>query len=249
MTTVWIYSILSVIAVSLVSLIGIFTIAINTGKLQKILIYMISFSAGGLLGDTFIHLLPEAVSTSGFSVKISIYVILGIAVSFIMEKMIHFRHCHHPTTSNHPHPFAVMNLFGDSVHNFIDGIIIGAAYLLDFHVGIATTIAVILHEIPQEIGDFGILLSGGFSKAKALFLNFMTALFSLIGVIVTLFAGAYIENTTVFLLPFASGTFIYIANADLIPELHKEVAISKSLLQFLLFSAGVGIMFLILLLE
>lgn len=247
MQTVWLYSIGSVVLVSLMSFVGILTLSIKAEKMTRFLIYMISFSAGALLGDAFFHLLPELVEETGFTLTVSAFVILGIAFSFIIEKIIHWRHCHHPTTHDHPHPFAWMNLFGDGVHNFIDGLIIGAAYLVSIPVGIATTVAVILHEIPQEIGDFGVLLHGGFSKGKALFLNFITALLSVLGAIVALLLSSYIENLTTYLIPFAAGGFIYIAAADLIPELHKETKVSKSLLQFLFFSFGVGVMVVLLL--
>ncbi len=246
---VWLYSLGSVVVVSLISLVGIFTLSIKIEKLRKILIYMISFAAGALLGDAFIHLLPHVVEEHGFGLNISIYVLVGLGVMFVVEKVIHWRHCHHPTCDDHPHPFALMNLFGDGVHNFIDGLVIGAAYLVSIPVGVATTIAVVLHEIPQEIGDFGVLIHGGFSKAKALMLNFATALTAVLGVVVALLISSYVENLTMFLIPFAAGGFIYIASADLIPEMHKTVKISRSLLQFLFFTLGIGVMFLILLVE
>jgi zinc and cadmium transporter len=166
----------------------------------------------------------------------------GIAFSFIVEKFIHWRHCHIPTSKEHVHPFAMINLFGDAVHNFIDGVIIGASYLVSIPVGIATTIAVILHELPQEIGDFGVLLYGGFSKWKALFFNFITALTAVFGAVVSLLISLYVENITTVLVPFAAGTFIYIAGSDLIPELHKEVEVKKSLLQFIAIVFGVLVM-------
>ncbi|NIA02500.1 MAG: ZIP family metal transporter [Nitrospirae bacterium] len=246
---VWLYSLGSVFIVSLISLIGVFTLSMKIERLRKVLIYMISFSAGALLGGAFLHLLPRAVAEHGFGIDIASYVLVGIGVMFIVEKVINWRHCHLPTTNDHPHPFAWMNLFGDGVHNFIDGLVIGGAYLVDVHVGIATTIAVVLHEIPQEIGDFGVLIAGGFSKAKALMLNFASALTAVLGVVVALLIGSYVENLTMFLLPFAAGGFVYIASADLIPEMHKTVKISHSLLQFLFFVLGIGIMLAMLLLE
>jgi zinc and cadmium transporter len=142
-----------------------------------------------------------------------------------------------------------MNLIGDALHNFIDGLIIGAAYFTSFELGIATTFAVILHEIPQEIGDFGVLLHGGFSKAKALFYNFFTALTAFIGAIVAFFIAGYSEILSALILPFAAGGFIYIAGADLIPELHKETKFSTSLLQLIYFLLGIGVMFLLLLVD
>lgn len=247
MQTVWIYSVASVGIVSLISLIGVVTLSLNVDKLKKILIYLISFSAGALIGDAFIHLIPEAVrEASGFSLNVSLYVVSGITASFLVEKFIHFRHCHMPITAEHKHPFAWMNLFGDSVHNFIDGLIIGASYLVSIPVGIATTTAVILHEIPQEIGDFGVLVHGGFSVKKAIFLNFLTALTAVLGAVVVLMFGEQSADLSGFLVPFAAGNFIYIASADLIPELHKETDIRKSAFQLFGFVLGVCVMVLLL---
>jgi len=180
---------------------------------------------------------------------ISLYVISGVVISFIIEKFIHFRHCHMPITAHHKHPFAWMNLFGDSIHNFIDGLIIGASYLISIPVGIATTIAVILHEIPQEIGDFGVLVHGGFSVRKAVLLNFLTALTAMLGTVAILVFGDISENLSLFLIPFAAGNFIYIASTDLIPELHKETTIYKSTIQLICFILGVGVMLSLLIME
>lgn len=249
MNEVWTYSLASVFIISLISFIGIFTLSLNTRKLRSILIYLVSFSAGALLGDVFIHLLPEIIKEFSFTLNMSVYLLSGIVIFFILEKFIRWRHCHIPTTEEHPHPFALMNLFGDATHNFIDGLIIGASYLVSIPVGIATTIAIVLHEIPQEIGDFGILLHGGFSKNKALLLNFLTALTAVIGVVVSLLLNSYFENITMFLIPFAAGSFIYIAGSDLIPELHKEVEGKKSLFQLIIFVLGILVMMSILLLE
>ena len=249
MLEVWIYTLISVLIVSLLSFVGILTLSIKVDKLKKILLYMVSFSAGALFGDAFIHLLPEVVEETGFGLNISFYLMFGIGFSFIIEKFVHWRHCHLPITKTHVHPFAIMNLVGDGVHNFIDGLIIGASYLVSIPVGIATTLAVILHELPQEIGDFGVLLHGGFSKLKALFFNFITALTAILGAVVSLLISSYVENITTFLIPFAAGTFIYIAGSDLIPELHKEVEVKKSLLQFIAIVLGVVIMLALLLLE
>ncbi|HJW97214.1 MAG TPA: ZIP family metal transporter [archaeon] len=217
----WLYSLLSVILVSMISLIGVFTLAIKDSTLNKILLYFVSFSAGALLGDAFIHLLPETIKDAGFTVQISSVILFGIVFSFVVEKVVQWRHCHLPVSEQHPHPFAYMNLFGDGVHNFIDGLIIGASYIASAPIGIATTLAVIFHEIPQEIGDFGVLLHGGFKKRKALFMNFLTALTAVAGTVVALFIGA-VEGAHPYLLAFAAGGFIYIASTDLIPELHRK---------------------------
>ena len=241
---IWLYSIISVLIVSLISFSGALTLAIKKEKLKNLLIYFVSFSAGALLGDVFIHLLPEVVEEYNHSISlIFIYVLVGILTSFILEKIICWRHCHLPITKNHIHNFAWMNLWGDFFHNFIDGLTIAASYLLNTGAGIATTLAVAFHEIPQEIGDFGVLLHGGFKVKKALFLNFLTALSAFIGAIVSLLLNNKIEHLTLFLVPFAAGNFIYIASSDLIPELHKETAIKKGLIQTITFLLGVLVMY------
>jgi zinc and cadmium transporter len=166
-----------------------------------------------------------------------------------LEKVIHWRHCHMPVTKTHVHPFAFMNLVGDSLHNFIDCLIIAASYIVSIPAGIATTVAVILHEIPQEMGDFGVLLYAGFSKKKAIFMNFITALTAVLGVIVALLAYDFFAGIEVYFVGLAIGGFLYIAGSDLIPELHKETKISASLLQLLTFILGILVMASLLLLE
>ncbi|MCK4335194.1 MAG: ZIP family metal transporter [Candidatus Aenigmarchaeota archaeon] len=249
MLEVWVYSLVSVAIVSLIAFVGILTFSLKEEKLGKILLYLVSFAAGGLLGGAFIHLLPEAVERFGFNVSVSLSVLSGIITFFILEKLIHWRHCHIPTSEKHPHPFAYMNLVGDGVHNFIDGLIIAGSYLVSIPLGLTTTLAVILHEIPQEIGDFGVLVHGGFKKRKALFLNFLTALTAVVGTVVALSLSIFVENLTLFLLPFAAGGFIYVASTDLIPELHKgSYETKKSLLQLITFVLGILIMLSIVLL-
>jgi zinc and cadmium transporter len=249
MIEVWIYTLLSIFIISLVSLVGVFTLSINEERLRRFLVYVISFSAGALFGDAFLHLLPEVVDGAGFTLTVSFSILAGILFLFLTEKIIFWRHCHVPTSNEHPHSFAVMNLVGDALHNLIDGLVIGAAYLVSVEVGIATTIAVFLHEIPQEIGDFGVLLHGGFSKGRALFLNFMISLTAVLGAIIALLLNSYVENLTSLLVPFAAGGFIYIAGSDLIPELHKERRLYRSLLQFAFFVFGILLMYLFLLFE
>ena len=241
---IWLYSIISVFIVSLISFSGALTLAIKKEKLKDFLIYFVSFSAGALLGDVFIHLLPEVVEEYSHSISlIFIYVLVGILTSFILEKIICWRHCHLPITKNHIHNFAWMNLWGDFFHNMIDGLTIAASFLLSIPTGIATTLAVIFHEIPQEIGDFGVLLHGGFKIKKALFLNFLTALSAVIGAVISLLLNNRIEHLTLFLAPFAAGNFIYIASSDLIPELHKEISIKKGIIQIIIFILGLLVMY------
>ncbi len=238
----WIYAVASVLLVSAVSLIGIITISVKEEKLAKILHYLVGFSAGGLLGGAFIHLLPEAVEASGFTISVSLLVLAGIIIFFMVEKAIHWRHCHVATSSEHPHPFAYMNLVGDGVHNLIDGLIIGASYLVSIPLGIATTFMVVLHEIPQEIGDFGVLVHGGFKKKKALAMNFLTALTAVAGAAIAIALGYVAEGVALVLVPFAAGGFIYIASSDLIPELHKGcIEAKKSLAQIIILILGIAV--------
>ncbi len=245
--SIWLYTIISVIIVSIISLIGIFPFLIVKKRMNTLLLFLVSFSAGSLFGGAFIHLLPEAIEEFGFSLKIGLFLILGIVMFFILEKFIHWRHCHIPTSKDHPHPFAYMNLVGDSFHNFIDGLVIAGSYLASIPVGISTTLAVIFHEIPQEMGDFSVLLHGGMTKKKALFLNFITALTAILGAVVGLVLGNMIESFTIFILPFTAGGFIYIAGSDLIPEMHKETGIDRSSIQLFGIIAGIAVMALLLL--
>jgi len=212
----------SVVIVSLISLVGVLTFSLRDEALKKVLLYFVSFSAGALFGDAFIHLIPEAMEGGGFGIHVSLLILFGVIASFIIERFLQWRHCHVPTSEEHPHSFAYMNLFGDAVHNFIDGLIIGGSYLASIPLGVATTLAVVFHEIPQEIGDFGVLIYGGFNKSRALFLNFLTALTAILGAIAALSLGFLIQGSIQFLIPFAAGNFIYIAGSDLIPELRKE---------------------------
>jgi zinc and cadmium transporter len=233
---------LSVTTVSLISLTGIIFIGLKEGLLKRILMVLVSFSSGTLLGGAFIHLLPESIEMN--ETTTFYYVIIGIVSFFVLEKFLYWRHCHEEECP--VHMFVYLNLIGDGVHNFIDGMIIAATYVISFasgnyQLGFATTLAVIFHEIPQEIGDFGVLVYGGLSKRKALTYNFISALTAILGAIITYFL-AYLQNMREFLIPFAAGGFIYIAATDLMPELHKKSRAGESLVQFLTIVSGIGLM-------
>lgn len=248
------YALFSVFVISLVSLIGILPILFKWVNLDRILLMLVSLSAGSLLGGAFFHILPE-VAEEGFGISISISVIGGMLLFFVMERFIHWRHCHHTVHDEHPHHLAIMNLVGDGVHNFLDGVIVAASYLASVPAGIATTVAVVLHEVPQEIGDFGVLIYSGISRWKALAYNFLSALLAVIGAIIGLIIGTKSEAFVSIILPFAAGGFIYIAASDLIPELHKECKcddttcstqnrfLKDSLWYFLAMLVGIGLMY------
>ena len=227
--------------VSLVSLVGIFSLILPRQNLAKIIMLLISLSAGTLLGDSFLHLIPEAAAEGGTGVWL--WLLAGILVFFILEKIIHWRHCHLPTTITHQHPVGAMNLVGDGLHNFIDGAVIAGSFLVSPTLGLATTVAVLSHEIPQELGDFAVLLYAGYSKAKALFFNFLTASLAIAGAVITLMIGSRIQGFTEIILPFTAGGFIYIAASDLFPELKKDnEKLSQAFLQLALIIIGIGLM-------
>lgn len=236
------YTLLSVILVSLVSLGGILFLLLKKETLKKTLLFLVSLSAGSLFGGAFLHLLPEAVEEGGFGLTVSLSVLGGILLFFIIEKIIHWRHCHVPTSTEHPHHLAPLNLIGDGIHNFIDGLIIAAGYLSSLPLGMVTTLAVLLHEVPQEIGDFGVLLYAGWGKRKALFFNFLSALMAVLGAVVGLMIGSSSEEFVLLILPFAAGGFLYIAGSDLIPELHKECGLKDTFLHLFALLLGIGLM-------
>lgn len=236
-----IYIIMTTFTIALIAFVGVFALVMKEHLLNKILIILVSLSAGVLIGGAFIHLLPEAVEKAE-GTDIFIVVLVGFVLFFIMEKVLHWRHCHNGKCD--VHSFHYMNLIGDAIHNFIDGLIIAASFIVSTPLGITTAIAIAAHEIPQEIGDFGVLVYGGFKMKRAVILNFTVALTVVIGGIVGYFISKSIENTVVFLLPFAAGGFIYIAATDLIPEIKKEIDIRKSMLTMGVFILGILIMWL-----
>ncbi len=232
---------LATFIVSLISLIGIFFIGMKQDTLTKAIKYLVSFAAGGLLGGAFFHLLPESMETGNPS--IFVYVLSGIMIFFLIEKFLHWRHCHKGHCD--AHTFTYLNLIGDGIHNFIDGMIIAASFGADMRLGVVTTLAVAAHEIPQEIGDFGILVYGGFSKAKALLFNLLSGLTAMAGAVIAYFSFNQIVWLKEFLIPFTAGGFLYIALVDLIPELHKEAGKDNIALQFITMIGGLLLMWLL----
>ena len=230
-------SLISVVLVSLASLIGIFTITLRKTVMDKLMFVFVSFAAGALLGNAFFHIIPEV--SKEFN-DTYLYIVLGILLFFSFEKFFRWRHCH-VNEKNHVHPMGHLSLLGDAVHNFFDGMAIGIGYQISIPVGIGTTLSVLLHEIPQEMGDFGILISSGFSKTKALIYNFITALTSILGVLVVFFIPQIVALEFP-IMSLIAGGFIYIAGVDLLPQLHHETDVKKSVIQFIAISLGIIIM-------
>jgi len=237
MVLIWI--IVSTFLVSLISLVGIFTLAIKEKLLKSILFCLIGFSAGALIGGAFLHILPEALQESS-SQAVFHYLILGIILFFLMERYFYWRHCHEGACDIHA--FTYLNLIGDGLHNFIDGMVIAASFIVSVKLGVITTLAVIFHEIPQELGDFGVLVYGGFSKQKALLYNFISALAAMVGAITGYFISGVAGGFSNFILPLTAGGFIYIATSDLIPEIHKEKDQRRASAAFVAFLFGIAFM-------
>jgi len=236
-----IYIIVSTFLIALIAFIGIFTLLIKEKLLEKILLILVSLSAGALMGGAFLHLIPEAVEkTNETNFDVFLFILTGFIIFFVIEKVLHWRHCHNGRCD--VHTFSYMNLVGDSVHNFIDGLIIAASFSTSVPLGFSTLIAVAAHEIPQEIGDFGVLIYGGFQKKKAIVLNFLVALTIVAGGVIGYFISKSIELAVTFLVPFAAGGFIYIAATDLVPEIKKELNMKKYMGTLLVFIFGILIM-------
>ncbi len=249
MTTVHLYTFVSIVVASLISLIGVFTLSLKEDVLRKYVFIFMSIAVGALLGDAFIHLIPEALEQSSNATLTSTLVIAGIILFFVLEKFLHWHHHGEDKEEIGIHPVGKLVLLSDGVHNFIDGIIIAASFTVSAPVGIATTIAVILHEIPQEIGDFAVLLHSGYAKTRALWLNFLSAITAILGAVVFFVLGEVAETASAYFIPIAAGGFIYIAVADLIPELHKTVKVKNSLFQLVAVALGVLAMIALTLLE
>lgn len=246
---IYAYAFISVLAVSAVSFIGMLVLSWKENFMRKRIFVFISLAVGALLGDAFIHLIPESLENFENGAYASLLIIAGIAGFFILEKFLHWHHHGEDEKQPHLNPIGKLVLFSDGIHNLIDGIIIGASFLVGIPVGIATTIAVVLHEIPQEVGDFMVLLHSGYSARRALWLNFLSALSAVAGVVVVFILGQAAEDFSMLILPVAAGGFIYIAIADLIPELQKTKEIRYSIFQIAAMAIGVLAMLALLLVE
>lgn len=234
--------ILSTFLITLCVWVTVLFIFFNKKLVNKITVFLISLSAGALMGGAFLHLLPEASDKLEINLLFIIFLI-SFVFFFLIEKLLHWRHCHKEDCPIHT--FGYMNLFGDSVHNFIDGLVIASTFIINPPLGIATTLAIAMHEIPQEIGDYGVLIHAGFSRRKALLVNYIVALTVVIGGVVGYLSFSHLENVIPYLLPFAAGGFVYIASSDLIPEIRKEQNIKKSIISILVFIIGIVFMYII----
>jgi zinc and cadmium transporter len=235
-TLAWI--IVSAVAMSAIAWIGLVTAALNEAQLKKLLLPLVAFAAGSLLGGAFLHLLPEAVAAAGPGMQTFMPVLGGFALFFLMEQFLSWHHGH-STEADPKQPVTYLILLADGLHNFIGGLAIGASFIVGTDVGIITCIAAAAHEIPQELGDFGILVRGGWGRLQALTANFISAATILPGALLAYYLAADFNVT--FLLSFAAGNFIYIAASDLIPEVKHDRLLSNNVAHFGAFVAGVAL--------
>lgn len=227
--------------ISLLALIGVLTLVIHDALLENLLLVLVALAAGAMLGGAFFHLIPRAIGTGEHDIVVIFGVLLlGFSTFYVLEGFIDWHH-HHAADHDHE-PMTYLVLVADTLHNFIDGLVIAGAFLVATPVGIITSIAIALHEIPQEIGDFGILVYGGFPKRRALLLNFITQSVAIIGGVVGFVLSTTITSVPSLILPFAAGNFIYIASSDLIPEIKHGTPGRKSVLYFVVFQVGIGLM-------
>lgn len=232
---IWFYTLASVTVISLVSFVGALLLGLNRRVMHGLSMYLVSLAIGGLLGGAFLHLIPVALERLDHSV-VWLLVISGFFASFLLEKLfgthshVHEDSLPRPVPADRrsiprpsrPLPMVGVVLMSDSVHNFLDGILIAGAFLVDPHLGLITSLIVLLHEIPQEFGDFGVLISGGLSIRRALTWNFITATTAIAGAVLALLIGSRMTDFADVIVPIAAGNFIYIAGADLIPHLHEK---------------------------
>lgn len=232
------YILLATFLDGLVALVGALFLGFSKKRLKDIIFVLVAFSAGALLAGGLMHLLAESLDVLEENLA---FVILfaGFSVFFIMEKFFYWHHCHEGVCDIHPYTSLI--LIGDGIHNIIDGLVIAASFMVSLEFGIITTALIITHEIPQELGNFGILVYGGFNVKKALLLNLLAQLTCVLGGIIG-YVLSGVQGFVPYILPFAAGGFLYISASDLIPELHKEVNRRRSVLSFIFFLAGISFM-------
>lgn len=244
------YGFLSVLGISLISLIGVLFLFVKERVIKKMVLPLVGLAIGALFGDAFLHLIPEMLENEELLGISPLFILLGIICFFILERFLSWHHHHAVDDDAHNGelPLGKMILFSDGLHNFIDGVLVAVAYAVSIPVGIATTVAVMLHELPQEIGDFGLLMHAGYSRSKALLYNFISSMSAILGFFIASFF-IVSDNFLTLASAFAAGSFIYIAGSDLVPELKSQRFTKNSLIEFAFVLIGIGIMYLLLFLE
>jgi zinc and cadmium transporter len=236
-TLAWI--VIAGVAMSALALVGAVTLVLPERTLDRMLLPLVGLAAGSLLGGAFFHMLPEAVGALGNELAVYVWLVAGFLVFFVLEQFLHWHHCHH-SHHDHDRPLGPLILLADGLHNFIGGLAVGGAFVVDIRVGVVTWLAAAAHEIPQELGDFGVLVHSGWRRTSALAWNFASALTFLVG---ALLAYALADQIDVaYLLPFAAGNFVYIAAADLLPELAAQTRTRDKVETTAAFVCGLGLL-------
>ncbi len=242
-----IWAVISVILISLVAVVAVIPLLSKKKLSNHLLLFLLSISVGVLLSTVFMNFIPEMVE-HGYNLWIALYILLGFLIMFILEKFVHWHHhvkCKGPDCHGHAYNLAPLILFGDGVHNFIDGLVFAGSYAVNVTVGIAATVSILFHEVPQEIADFGVLLYSGFSKKKALLFNFLSAGTAIFGTVLGFFLIGRLHGFTDFMIPFAAGNFLYIAASNLLPQLHRHCKLKDTLLHLFAIGIGIGIIVLV----
>lgn len=239
-TLLWI--IVSGLAMSCIALVGSVTLVLKEATLQRLLLPLVALAAGSLVGGAFLHMIPAALAEEGGNIGIFLWVLAGFIVFFALEQFLHWHHCHRAVTSC-KEPLTYLILVGDGLHNFLGGLAVAGTFLIDIRLGLTTWLAAAAHEIPQELGDFGVLLHGGWSRKQALLFNFLSALTFLAGGLLA-YVAAFQWDVT-FLVPFAAGNFLYIGASDLVPEVNKHQDPLVNLIHFGSFVLGVVLMLIV----
>ena len=233
--------ILTGFAMSAIALVGSLTLLMKRATLDRVIMPLVAFAAGSLLGGAFFHMLPAASESIADPALMYLWTLTGFTVFFALEQFLHWHHCHR-AASDCKEPLTYLILIGDGLHNFLGGLGVGAVFLTDIRLGVAAWLAAAAHEIPQELGDFGVLIHGGWSRRKALLFNLLSGLTFLVGGVTAWMASATLEVS--FLVPFAAGNFIYIGASDLVPEVNKHRDPITNIIHFLCFVAGLGLLWL-----
>lgn len=223
-------------------MVGSVTLLLKPATLKRLVLPLVSFAAGSLLGGAFFHMIPAGLEEFDSSLELFIWVICGFCVFFALEQFLHWHHCHR-SQSDCKQPLTYLILVGDGLHNFIGGMAIAGIFLIDIRLGIMAWLAAAAHEVPQELGDFAVLIHGGWEKKKALLFNVMSGLTFLVGGLVT-YSLSYTLDVS-FLIPFAAGNFIYIGATDLVPEVNKHEDAKTNVVHFSIFILGISLMLLI----
>jgi len=234
-------TLLATFGIAALSLSGSLFLFFKDNILKRISLYLLALAAGALLGTAFLHILPEVIE-EGIPEQGFLVLLGGFLFFYVGEKLLHLHHGVEGADEHSPHELGVLSLSADAVHNFVDGIILAVAFLVDVRLGLVTAAAVALHEIPQEIAEFGVLIYAGFSKRRALFLNFLSATTVILGGIVGFLFQEIFISFIPFVLLFAAGSFLYIGASDFVPEFKKERDPKKSLVLSLTFFFGIFLM-------